>query len=126
VPAVPPPAPVAGAPSDSRPLPWRALYQQAWNRLGGDPEGAAAAIEALIDSAPTAADAEDAMVALASIYHDNLGQFTRARAVYERYLKRFPAGTYRRDVWMRLCLAYGETGDAEKQRLCLQAFAADR
>jgi hypothetical protein len=123
--SVPVPGADAGAPSDSWEPPWRVLYQQAWNRLGSDPEGAAAAIEGLIESAPTESMAEDAMIALASIYHDNLSYFARARAVYERYLERFPVGKYRRDAWMGLCLAYGETGDGEKQRRCLQSFAVE-
>jgi hypothetical protein len=93
--------------------------------LATGPGETAEAIAALVDTAPTPADEEDAMLALAAIYHDNLRQFARARTVYERYLERFPVGARRREVWMRLCLAYGETGDAAKQRLCLRAFTAE-
>jgi hypothetical protein len=122
--ALPPPAPYTGPDLRSTPT-WRDLYQQAWIRLPTDPEGTASAIEVLVESAPSRAEAEEAMLALASIYHDNLRHFARSRTVYERYLARFPSGSHRRDVWMRLCLAYGETGDADKQRLCLRAFAVE-
>jgi hypothetical protein len=133
-PAVPPAAPAPGradhdAESPTLPIPppspptWSQRYAAAEAQLrAGDAAAAAATIESLIDSAPSAAAAEVAFLDLARICRQNLRDFARAQRVYQHYLDRYPDGRLREDARLALCGVLAARGDGAGERTCLQAY----
>jgi hypothetical protein len=116
-----PEAPVA-SPCD-RPRSWSERYAAAEAMLrAGDAAAAAAELEALVASAPSAAAAEVTLLDLARVCRQQLGDPARAQALYQRYLDRYPRGQLREDARLALCNVLGARGDGVAERECLQQY----
>ncbi|MEW6412511.1 MAG: tetratricopeptide repeat protein [Candidatus Zixiibacteriota bacterium] len=58
------------------------------------PDSAMIEMQYVVDSFPSSTIAPKAMVALAQMYRDNLGDSTKARELFERVLERYPRSDY--------------------------------
>lgn len=116
-----PPAARLAAPE--RPRSWSERYAAAEALLrAGDAAAAAAELEALVETAPSASAAEVTLLDLARVCRRQLGDPARAQALYQRYLDRYPNGQLREDARLALCNLLGARGRGVAERECLQQY----
>ena len=113
----------ARSPAPERPRSWSERYAAAEALLrAGDAEAAAAELEALVETAPSASAAEVTLLDLARVCRQQLRDPARAQALYQRYLDRYPNGQLREDARLALCNLLGARGNGVAERECLQQY----